>query len=60
MSEHVKNEHKHGTSGMTSWVHHHRRLAKWLVRLLVAGVTTVLYYLKTQEKVIEWEAKHDK
>jgi hypothetical protein len=54
-----KENHKdtHGSSGMTRWVHRHRRLAKWLLKFLVAGVAAFLYYLRSQEKIIEQESK---
>lgn len=47
----------HITKGFTGWVHHHRKMAKWLFKLLIAAVTSTLFYLKRQEKVIEQEEK---
>ena len=55
--ENKKQEDIHINKGFTGWVHHHRRLAKWLFKLLIAGVVSLLYYLRNQEKVIEQEEK---
>ena len=47
----------HISKGFTGWVHHHRRLAKWLMKFLVAGVTALLYYLRREQRHIEEEGK---
>ena len=56
------NKHKdiHGTEATTRWIHHHRRLATWILKLLVAGVASFIYYLRSQEKEIEQEQKNKK
>ena len=56
----TKNQDIHGTRAMTRWVHRHRTLAKWLFKLLIAGVASLLYYLRRQEKDIEKEVEKDK
>lgn len=56
----TKQQDTHGTPEMTHWVHKHRRLAKWLFKLLIAGVASLLYYLRRQEKDIEKEVEKDK
>lgn len=58
--ENKKVEDIHITKGFTRWVHHHRTLAKWLMKALIAGVTAILYYLNRQEKQIENEEKREK
>ena len=50
----------HGTVGTTRWVHSHRRVAKWLMKIAVAGAASFLYYLRKQEKQIEEEEKKRK
>ncbi len=55
--ENKKQEDIHLNKEVTRWVHHHRRLAKWLGRILIAGMTLLLYYLKNQQKHIEDENK---
>lgn len=55
--EHKKQEDIHLTKGLTRWVHHHRRLAGWLIKGLIAGVTAFLFYLRREEKHIEDETK---
>lgn len=55
-----KHQDKHGTVGMTSWIHKHRKLAKWLARVAVVGVTAFSYYLKKQEKKIEEEERKER
>jgi len=58
MSEEVtKKEDIHITKGFTGWVHHHRRLAKWLLKLLIAGATAFIYYLRREQRHIEEEGK---
>ena len=57
MEKETRNQDSHGTPAMTRWVHKHRTLAKWLFKLLIAGVASLLYYLKRQEGDIEKEAK---
>ncbi|OGM95939.1 MAG: hypothetical protein A3B86_01635 [Candidatus Yanofskybacteria bacterium RIFCSPHIGHO2_02_FULL_38_22b] len=52
-----KYQDNHITPTITHWVHHHRRLAKWLFKFLIASVASLLYYLRNQEKVIEKEEK---
>lgn len=47
----------HLTKGFTGWVHHHRILAKWLMKALVAVITSLLYYLRKEERHIEEESK---
>ena len=53
----AKQEDIHLTKGFTGWVHHHRTLAKWLMKFLVAGIASLLYYLRREEKHIEEESK---
>ena len=57
--ENKKQEDIHLTKGFTRWVHHHRRLAKWLVKGLAAGVSLLLFYLRKEEKQIEQEGKRN-
>lgn len=57
MKEEAEKKDIHLTKGFTGWVHHHRRMAKWLFKLVIAGVASLLYYLRRQEKVIEQEEK---
>ena len=58
MKEEIKkNQDIHGTEATTHWVHKHRRLAMWALKLLTAGITSLLYYLRRQEKEIEHEQK---
>ncbi|MDO8495889.1 MAG: hypothetical protein Q7S43_00340 [bacterium] len=58
MSEETKKQEDiHITKGFTGWVHHHRTLAKWLMKILVAGVASLLYYLRREQKHIEEENK---
>ncbi|OGM99591.1 MAG: hypothetical protein A2817_01875 [Candidatus Yanofskybacteria bacterium RIFCSPHIGHO2_01_FULL_39_8b] len=52
-----KTEDIHLTKGFTGWVHHHRRLAKWLMKILVTGIASILYYLRKEQKHIEEEEK---
>ena len=52
-----KKEDIHGTPETTRWVHKHRRVAKWLVRIMALGVASLSYYLRKQEKQIEEEEK---
>jgi hypothetical protein len=52
-----KHEDIHITKGFTGWVHHHRILAKWLMKGLVALVASLLYYLRKEEEHIEKEGK---
>jgi hypothetical protein len=58
MSENKKDT--HGSPAITRWVHHHRRMARWLLRFLVTGTTALLFYLRSQEKIVDQEIKHDK
>ncbi|OGN00329.1 MAG: hypothetical protein A3B91_00255 [Candidatus Yanofskybacteria bacterium RIFCSPHIGHO2_02_FULL_41_29] len=58
MSEEAKKQQDiHINKGFTGWVHHHRILARWLMKILVVGVTSLLYYLRREEKHIENEQK---
>jgi hypothetical protein len=50
-----KQEDIHINKGFTGWVHHHRVLAKWLLKALVAIVASLLYYLRKEERHIEEE-----
>ena len=54
----TKHEDTHGSPEMTRWVHKHRRAAKWLMKIAVAGAASFLYYLRKQEKQIEEEEKN--
>lgn len=54
-----KPEDIHITKSFTGWVHHHRRMAKWLMKGLVAVIASLLYYLRKEEKHIEEESKKD-
>jgi len=47
----------HLTKGFTGWVHHHRRMARWLMKILVAGIASLLYYLRKEQKHIEEEER---
>lgn len=49
----------HGSPAITSWVHRHRRLAKWLVRILISGAVRLLFYLKREQKNIDREIKKE-
>ena len=60
MKEEDKKRDMHGTEATTRWVHHHRRLATWILKILAAWMASLLYYLKSQEKEIEKEQKHHK
>ena len=53
--ENKKSEDVHLTKGFTCWVHHHRKLAKWLMRALIALVTSILYYLRREQRHIDEE-----
>lgn len=52
-----KQEDIHLTREVTSWVHHHRKLAKWLMRILVMGLAVASYYFKKEQKHLEDEEK---
>lgn len=52
-----KKEDIHLIQGLTGWVHHHRTLARWLMKILVAGIVSLLYYLRREQKHIEEEEK---
>lgn len=60
MEERDKKQDIHLTKGFTGWVHHHRMLAKWLMKILVAGATAFLYYLRREQKHIDEEVKKPK
>ena len=53
----IKHLDTHGSAGMTRWVHKHRRMATWIIKLLVASIASFLYYLRKQEREIEKEEK---
>ena len=53
----AKPEDIHLTKGFTGWVHHHRRMAKWFMKFLIAGVASLLYYLRREQGHIEDEEK---
>ena len=57
MEEYNKHEDTHGSAGVTHWGHKHRRMATWIIKLLVAGIASFLYYLRKQEREIEKEEK---
>jgi len=56
----INQEDIHLTKGFTGWVHHHRTLAKWLMKIIIAGVATLLYYLRREQRHIEEENKRSK
>lgn len=56
--ENKKQEDIHITKGFTNWVHHHRRMAIWLMKIFIAGMTSLLFYLRREERHIEEEAKN--
>jgi len=53
----TKHKDTHGIEATTRWIHKHRRAAKWLIKLAVAGAASFLYFLRKQEKQIEEEDK---
>jgi len=55
MEETKTPEDTHLTKGFTHWVHHHRKLAKWLMRALIALVTSILCSLRREQKHIDEE-----
>jgi len=57
MTQENKKEDIHINKGFTGWVHHHRILAKWLIKFLVVGATSLLYYLRREQRHIEEENK---
>ena len=55
MKEEIEQKDIHGTEATTRWIHKHRKAAKWLMKIAIVGISSVLYYLRKEEKEIEEE-----